>query len=297
VQPATEALAEMRKVLQSINKMTPTMEETLKDFRELSQTANKMAPDFQRTSEEFRALSKSARELIPEIKRTNDEVQVTVRTWGKVGERTDVLLKINEDKITRSIDQVETSLKRINDIFSEENQKNLRDTLRNVRNSSQQFETITRDTGELIKDSRVTVRQVAETMKKAESAIEDLQRTLKPFSGDKGAPPFFKSLDDTTTTLNLTLRDLRELVQVIGRSEGTVQKLITDPSLYNNLNDSALMVTKILPRLDHVLRDVEIFADKLARHPELIGIGGAIRPSTGLKEAPSSMPYRIFPRP
>jgi phospholipid/cholesterol/gamma-HCH transport system substrate-binding protein len=40
---------------------------------------------------------------------------------------------------------------------------------------------------------------------------------------------------------------------------------------------------------------VEIFADKLARHPELIGIGGAIRPSSGLKESPSVIPYRVYP--
>jgi phospholipid/cholesterol/gamma-HCH transport system substrate-binding protein len=52
------------------------------------------------------------------------------------------------------------------------------------------------------------------------------------------------------------------------------------------------MVTKILPRLDRVLRDMEIFADKLARHPELIGLGGALRPSSGMKETP---PYRIYP--
>ena len=39
--------------------------------------------------------------------------------------------------------------------------------------------------------------------------------------------------------------------------------------------------------------DVEIFADKIARHPEALGVGGALRPSNGLKEPPTS--YRIFP--
>jgi phospholipid/cholesterol/gamma-HCH transport system substrate-binding protein len=46
-----------------------------------------------------------------------------------------------------------------------------------------------------------------------------------------------------------------------------------------------------LPRLDRALRDVEIFADKLARHPELLGIGGAIRPSSGVKETHSVIPW------
>ena len=30
------------------------------------------------------------------------------------------------------------------------------------------------------------------------------------------------------------------------------------------------------------------FADKIARHPESLGIGGVVSPSSGLKEAPSS---------
>src|SRR5262249_50800538 len=107
-------------------------------------------------------------------------------------------------------------------------------------------------------------------------------------------PSILKNVDESTDNLNRALRDVRELLQAIARSDGTVQKLLSDPSLYNNLNDTALMAAKIMPRLDRVLRDVETFADKLARHPELIGIGGAIRPSSGLKESPTH-PYRTYP--
>ena len=37
---------------------------------------------------------------------------------------------------------------------------------------------------------------------------------------------------------------------------------------------------------------MEVFADKIARRPELIGIGGALRPSAGLKELPGVPSYR-----
>jgi phospholipid/cholesterol/gamma-HCH transport system substrate-binding protein len=92
--------------------------------------------------------------------------------------------------------------------------------------------------------------------------------------------------------MNKMLIDFRDLTRDIARSEGTLQKLITDPSLYNNLNDSAVMAQKILPRLDRILSDVEIFADKIARHPESLGIGGVFRPGSGLKEAPSVLPWK-----
>jgi phospholipid/cholesterol/gamma-HCH transport system substrate-binding protein len=105
----------------------------------------------------------------------------------------------------------------------------------------------------------------------------------------------FKNFGDSADNLNKALKDLREIMQVVARSDGTVQRLLSDPALYNNLNDSAIMVTKILPRLDRVLRDMETFSDKLARHPELIGLRGAIVPSIGLKESPSVIPYRVIP--
>ena len=60
-----------------------------------------------------------------------------------------------------------------------------------------------------------------------------------------------------------------------------------DPELYNNLNDAACMLTRLMPRVDRILRDVEVFADKIARHPESLGVGGAINPSSGLKTVPT----------
>jgi hypothetical protein len=41
---------------------------------------------------------------------------------------------------------------------------------------------------------------------------------------------------------------------------------------------------------------METFADKLARHPELLGVRGAIRPSEGLKQPPQPFhPPMIVP--
>ena len=82
--------------------------------------------------------------------------------------------------------------------------------------------------------------------------------------------------------------DLSRTLKVLTQSEGTVQKLIADPSLYNNINESAVGVARILARLEKVSRDLEVFADKIARKPETIGVGGALRPSTGLKESPTA---------
>ncbi len=84
-------------------------------------------------------------------------------------------------------------------------------------------------------------------------------------------------------------------MQAVGQSNGTLNKLLTDPSLYNHLDDAACQAAKAAPQLNLILKDLETFADKLARHPELIGVGGAIRPSMGLKDPPSPPPGLIIP--
>ena len=238
-----------------------------KNFSEIGKMAKNVGPDLQKTSDEIRKLAKSTNDMVPEI-------GATARVWGKVGERTDVMLRLNEEKINRSIDRMDDSLKRINNVLSDQNQKYIEDTLRNVKNGSTQLDSIAKETSELIKESRTTIRQMNETFKRADVAMTDLQRAMKPL-GDRG-PAIFKNVEESTDSLNKTMKDLRELMNVVARSEGTVSKLIFDPALYNNLNSSAEMVTKILPRLDRTLRNMETFADKLARHPELLGLRGDI---------------------
>jgi hypothetical protein len=41
-----------------------------------------------------------------------------------------------------------------------------------------------------------------------------------------------------------------------------------------------------LARAERIAGDLEVFADKVARRPELIGVGGVVRPSSGLKDSP-----------
>ena len=41
-----------------------------------------------------------------------------------------------------------------------------------------------------------------------------------------------------------------------------------------------------------IVRDMRIFSDKVARHPELIGVGGALKGSSGLKDDVQPAPAR-----
>ena len=82
------------------------------------------------------------------------------------------------------------------------------------------------------------------------------------------------------------------LFQTLGRGNGSIQKLLSDPTVYQNLDDAAASLERVLSRAEKISRDLEVFSDKIARRPELIGIGGAVRPSSGLKDAPGLPSYR-----
>jgi phospholipid/cholesterol/gamma-HCH transport system substrate-binding protein len=233
------------------------------------------------------------RKLFPELRRTNEEIQITARNWGKLGERLDVLLQTNDQKLTKALDQLNESLKRINTTFSDENQKNLSATLKNVTDSSTRLESITRNTDDLIKESRKTMTQINSSVSRANDVMNNLQQATKPLA--ERAPAILRNLDESSAKLNALLTNLSGVFDAFGRSDGTLQRLLNDPSLYNHLNDAACMIARTVPRLDRALADLEIFADKLARHPEAIGLGGVVRPSIGLKEAPTPPTWQSAP--
>ena len=112
-----------------------------------------------------------------------------------------------------------------------------------------------------------------------------MRRSSAPLN-ERG-PRLFQNLDEAAEKFNRMLTSVGELMQAVGQSDGTLRRFVTDPMLYNSLADAACLVVKLLPRLERVLRDVEVFADKIARHPELLGVGGAVSPSGGLKEGTS----------
>jgi phospholipid/cholesterol/gamma-HCH transport system substrate-binding protein len=334
--PAEEMLIEIRRVFRQLDKMSPAMREALEGFRDLARSGKELSPElqktnvelrelakavrgavpgfekasielgdlaktirgamptFEKTSDQIRELAKASRDVVPEFRRTNEEAQAAVRTWGRVGERTEVFIQTNEKALSRSIAELQEVLKRTAEALNDENLRNARDILRNARIASERLDSIARGTDETLKDTRVALKQLTESLRRADVILFDIQKLTGPFS--ERVPGLYRNVDEAAQKLNLVLTDVRDLLRVIGQSDGTIQRLLTDPSIYNNLNDATYMAMRLVPRVDQILRDFGIFADKLARHPEAIGLGGVVRPSSGLKEAPSAVyPWRLAP--
>jgi phospholipid/cholesterol/gamma-HCH transport system substrate-binding protein len=279
VVPTTqETLDQMRKSLQRFEKLAPQMEDAIKEYTKLGQSLNKTIPNVEKTNQQLLDTAK--------------EIEVTSRNWGRLGENINNLVVTQQDKAIKTLDSLNDTIQRVGSVLNDENQRNVASIIKNVRTTTDSLDELMKNTNELIRESQKTVKSVGDSVSKADEALQNLTKATKPFA-DRG-DTIARSLDETSDRLNKTLMDVQALFRVIGQEDGTFKRLISDPALYNNLDKAALQITCLMTRVDHILKDMEVFADKLARHPELLGIGGVVRPSAGLKDAPTSV--SMYPR-
>jgi ABC-type transporter Mla subunit MlaD len=312
VPPAKETLRDMRKSLQAFERMTPLMEQTLREFRETARATRAMIPEWRGLAKATRAmlpelqeLARESRKSIPELSRTGEQIGVAAKNWGNLGERLNVLVQTNEQKLQTSLDNLnrtldgmakvvseenqrnlQRSMAGMANVFGEENQRNLSATLKNVRAGSDNLQAISKSTEELVRESRETIRGVNESVRRADGVLLGMQDAVKPWQ--ERSRRITENLDLSMDRLNRCLIDLHELLRCIVHYDGTLRRLIVDPTLYNRLDEAACVAGRLLPRMDQVLRDLSVFADKVARHPEALGLGGVFRPSSGLKGNPTA---------
>lgn len=277
--------ADARTLAGKTSDLIPVTQQTFEQIQKSLLQFERLEPQLERAVGSYDQLAQAVRDMIPEIRRTNEEAQVATHSWGRLGERLDVLLGTNEDKLVRTLDNLNTTLMRVGTTFSEENQRNLSATVRNARAGSERLESISRSTDELLKESRQTMRRVNDSVARTDEVLANLRQATLPMA--ERSSSVMRNLDESTVKLNRTMDQLAGLMTGFGRTDGSLRRFVDDPSLYNNLNDAACMITRVVPRLDRILRDLEVFADKVARHPETLGIRGAVSPSSGLKDVPA----------
>jgi phospholipid/cholesterol/gamma-HCH transport system substrate-binding protein len=145
-------------------------------------------------------------------------------------------------------------------------------------------------------------------MRKTEAALDSFNTAMKNIDDVMGDPAARADIKDTISALPEVVADLRKTVQGIGmtvdvtigrldqtlqqaamftkalnESQGTLGKLVRDPQVYNDLAQAAATVNKLTKELRPIVDDVRVFTDKIARHPEQLGVRGAIDRRPGLK--------------
>lgn len=216
------------------------------------------------------------------VSRTLQSFQTTSDEWRNVGHNLNALLETNRGQLDVVVERTAESLheftlamrsftesaNQANAILGDAtNQENLRKTLEAVP--------------VMVEDTRAVISAVRTAVQKADENLANLAEATGPLA--ERSASMTHRLDSTLMNLEALSSELNEFAQLANNENGTLRAMATDPSLYRNLDRSAESLTVLLTNLEPVLRDLRVFSDKIARHPELMGLGGAISPSNGTK--------------
>ncbi len=142
----------------------------------------------------------------------------------------------------------------------------------------------------LVKETHGTIAETRSAVASSRLVLESVNKNLVNLTqltepvGKKGEQ-MVEKLDNSLTSLDTLLSELSAFAKLVNTKDGSLQKFASDPSLYDNLDRSSQSMAVLLKNFEPILKDLHEFSDKVARKPELLGVGGAVRPSAGLKDS------------
>jgi len=143
---------------------------------------------------------------------------------------------------------------------------------------------------ELVIETKKTITATNRAIENVNRNLVNLAQVTEPI-GKRGDLMVAK-LDSSLGSLDSLLAELNRFAKLVNAEDGSLQKFTADPSLYENLDKSSQSMAVLLKNLEPVMKDLREFSDKIARNPELLGVGGALRGSTGLKDQELIQPTR-----
>lgn len=143
---------------------------------------------------------------------------------------------------------------------------------------------------ELVNETKKTIVATHHAIDNVNRNLVNLAQVTEPI-GKRGDLMVAK-LDSSLGSLDSLLGELNRFAKLVNSEDGSLQKFTSDPALYENLDKSSQSMAVLLKNLEPVMRDLKEFSDKIARNPELLGVGGALRPSAGLKDQELIQPPR-----
>jgi ABC-type transporter Mla subunit MlaD len=298
--------------LERLEKLGPKLETALDEFTLLAREARQLVPELRNTAKSLQnligadapqanppATTPGAALLLtgnwqgPEQEWAKDqanlkalikEIQELVRAIRPAAEELRGSIRKLEPELVAAIKSVRQTFDDIQSLLTPENRQQLAELVKNINTVSAYVVRIAGSLSNLLETAEKTLRNIDQQITAAGAIVGDIRAVTRPLAAR--AETIVASVTESADQLSRTLAEVRALVRLLTRDQGTVQKLLTDPAVYQNLEAAAQALAQVMQRAEKITRDLEVFADKIARRPELIGLGGALRPSSGLKEWP-----------
>lgn len=199
----------------------------------------------------------------------------TSREWQKVARSVNGVMETHRGHIGRVVEEAAESmheltvtLKAANKIVGDtEIQEGLRETIAALP--------------AMVQETQLAIKSIRGAVGKADAALGNIAKVTAPLA--ERSESISLSLDKSLGSLEMLLAELSKFSRLLNDEDGSLRLMATDPDLYRNMNRSASSLSTLLNNIQPVIGDLRVLSDKLARHPELLGVRGALQGSTGLK--------------
>ncbi|HEV3415217.1 MAG TPA: MlaD family protein [Pirellulales bacterium] len=209
-------------------------------------------------------MSRAARSLTTASDQVNKLAKDIDKLVGNNNEQFDRLL----NKTERSLDMLQKTMASLDSIIGdpEANAK--------LRQSIAEMPTT-------LKQAQDALTSISRTSARAERNLENMEGFTKPL-GERGEA-IINNADQSVRRLDELLGQMQQFSRQLNSREGSLGQLMYNPQLYQNLNEASTNINELSRQLKPILNDARAFSDKIARHPELLGVHGALQQSTGIK--------------
>ncbi len=225
-------------------------------------------------------------EVIASMEQRLDEVVVsfthTSNQVGSLSAKLEHLVDENDEQVTAVISKASTAIDRISDAATSANSLLANQKMRDELEQG-------------IAELPVAMKEATNTMHKAQAAIsrfevamdglndnvEEIKNFTKPL-GEKGpkilekAELLMGNLNTTSNNLNRFTDQMVDVGVALQDREGTIGRLLYEDDIYENIDQVAKNVNRLSSQIEPILRDARVFSDKIARHPELLGVRGRL---------------------
>jgi phospholipid/cholesterol/gamma-HCH transport system substrate-binding protein len=229
-------------------------------------------------------LEQDLSDAITSVARTSDEIRVLVqKASGFMGPMDEMEAKQQRlrnilEASLETMKQMRQLAENANDVIGDEVVR------QDVKDAVGQFPGVLRDARDTLGQMSHTFQTTDETVRRVNVTLGSIERFAQRLDEQGGT--MIDRLDRSAETLEVLMGELLALTQSLNSQEGTLGRLVRDPKLYHSLNDAVTNLEDLTRRLRPVVDNARVFSDKIARHPELLGVRGALQQSPGTKGVP-----------
>ena len=138
--------------------------------------------------------------------------------------------------------------------------------------------------GTIIQNSGETLDVINQVAKKTDQSLGDINNITGTLSDRKGI--WMEKIGRSLDNLDNALLQISEFTTTLNSTDGTIGRLAKDPTLYEKLESTLDEIRELKSQLEPVVANAQVFSDKIARHPEQLGVAGALRNNGGAKGVP-----------